>query len=343
MSTGTQHPVSPSDRVSDVLARDERLVEVFARQTPHFAKLRNPMMRRVMARLVTVEQAARICGAPAESLVHELNRALGIEERDDANGAADRIGHGIGEHATGAPAEARAPIDDPDESGSFPAAGAPDAPFSLPPETHVVELDVREDLRLGREPFSRIMRAVGELREDQALRLRATFEPVPLFAVMEKRGFEHHAEQEGSTDWSVWFYRRPEGAASTGADAPRAASPRVASPSVVPSVVPNGALDAGAAADAATDRAAALTAGDIVLDVRGLEPPEPMQRTLEAAEQLGEDAVLVHVNVRVPHFLLPILRERGFDYEIYQASPERVVVRIWRESPAASTRATPGG
>jgi uncharacterized protein (DUF2249 family) len=333
MSTSTQHPVSPSDRVSDVLARDERLVEVFARQTPHFAKLRNPMMRRVMARLVTVEQAARICGAPAESLVHELNRALGIEERDDANGAADRIGHGIGEHATGAPAEARAPIDDPDESGSFPAAGAPDAPFSLPPETHVVELDVREDLRLGREPFSRIMRAVGELREDQALRLRATFEPVPLFAVMEKRGFEHHAEQEGSTDWSVWFYRRPEGAASTGADAPRVASP---------SVAPSGAPDAGVAADAAIGSAADTT-GEIVLDVRGLEPPEPMQRTLEAAEQLGEDAVLVHVNVRVPHFLLPILRERGFDYEIYQASPERVVVRIWRESPAASTRATPGG
>ena len=52
-------PVAPTDRVSDVLARDEALVDVFVRNAPHFAKLRNRAMRRVMARLVTVEQAAR--------------------------------------------------------------------------------------------------------------------------------------------------------------------------------------------------------------------------------------------------------------------------------------------
>jgi uncharacterized protein (DUF2249 family) len=308
--------------VSDVLARDERLVEVFARQSPHFARLRNPMRRRVRARRVTVEQAAHICGAPAEALVHELNRALGIDADHDATGATGRDGRGTGEHAAGVPAIT--------------------TPFTLAPDTHVVELDVREDLRLGREPFSRIMRAVGELREDQALRLRATFEPVPLFAVMGKRGFEHHAEQEGPTDWSVWFYRRHDDAASTDAGTSSATTPSATQPTTAPSVAPSGAPDAGVAADAAAEPAADTT-GEIVLDVRGLEPPEPMQRTLEAAEQLGADTVLVHVNVRVPHFLLPILRERGFDYEIYQANPERVVVRIWRESPAASTRSTPGG
>ena len=38
-------PILATDRVSDVLARDESLVDVFVRLAPHFAKLRNRMMR----------------------------------------------------------------------------------------------------------------------------------------------------------------------------------------------------------------------------------------------------------------------------------------------------------
>lgn len=279
-----QQPVRTSDRVSDVLARDARLVEVFARQSPHFAALRRPGMRRVMARLVTVEQAARIGGVPAAALVHELNRALGID----------------------APTEDAA-------VGSAPVTGG--AQPALPPGVCTVELDVRDDLRQGREPFSRIMAAVGALGGDEALCLRATFEPVPLFAVMGRRGFEHLSEQLGANDWRVWFYRSDRGAL-----------PNEPMPDV-----PRAELEA-------TDVDA-----DVVLDVRGLEPPEPMQRTLEALEQLRDGAVLVQVNVRVPHFLLPILTERGFDYEIFQPNLGRVVVRIARASRPAPTRHTPGG
>ena len=71
-------PITATDRVSDVLARDEGLVEVFIRHSAHFEKLRNVAMRRVMARLVTVGQAARIADVPAESLVRELNDVLHI-------------------------------------------------------------------------------------------------------------------------------------------------------------------------------------------------------------------------------------------------------------------------
>ena len=41
-------------------------------------------------------------------------------------------------------------------------------------------LDVRPELRNGGEPFARIMQAVGDLAPGQALRLLATFEPIPL-------------------------------------------------------------------------------------------------------------------------------------------------------------------
>ncbi len=68
-----------------------------------------------------------------------------------------------------------------------------------------VVLDVREDLRAGREPFGRIMRAVGGLAAGQSLVLYATFEPVPLFAVLRGKGLTHTARQLEGGDWEVRF------------------------------------------------------------------------------------------------------------------------------------------
>jgi hypothetical protein len=78
----------------------------------------------------------------------------------------------------------------------------------------VVEVDVREDLRAGREPFSRIMAAVAGLRKDQVLLLRATFEPIPLYAVLGQQGLLHEARAEAPDYWSVWFWLPPGAEAS---------------------------------------------------------------------------------------------------------------------------------
>ncbi|HEY4131498.1 MAG TPA: DUF2249 domain-containing protein [Gemmatimonadaceae bacterium] len=170
-------PVSPHDKVSDVLARDESLVEVFVRAAPHFGKLRNRAIRRVMARLVTVEQAARTANIPIERLVRNLNAALGFID--------------------GRPSV--------DVSASPPNAAPPDERH--PQGAPVIEVDVRDELRAGREPFSRIISAVAALRDDEVLHLRAVFEPVPLFTVLGKRGFAHESRAHAADDWSVWFWR----------------------------------------------------------------------------------------------------------------------------------------
>lgn len=95
--------------------------------------------------------------------------------------------------------------------GKLAAASAGDAPAR--PETGTrtggtaqpQTLDVREDLRAGREPFARIMQAVDGLTPGQALILYATFQPVPLLAVMEGRGFSHRCREIGGGDWEVRF------------------------------------------------------------------------------------------------------------------------------------------
>ena len=71
------------------------------------------------------------------------------------------------------------------------------------------EFDVRPILRAGGEPFTVIMNAVKGLEPGQALRLLATFQPVPLYGVLGKKGFDHAAREIGGGDWEVLFTPAP--------------------------------------------------------------------------------------------------------------------------------------
>lgn len=50
------------------------------------------------------------------------------------------------------------------------------------------------------------------------------------------------------------------------------------------------------------------------LDNRGLEPPQPMMRTLEALKTLPEHEKLIILNDRRPMFLYEQLDEMGYKY-----------------------------
>jgi uncharacterized protein (DUF2249 family) len=147
--------------------------------------------------------------------------------------------------------------------------------------TRIITVDVREDLREGREPFGRIMAGRAEVPNGGALVVRAIFEPAPLFRVMEKHGFAAYSERLADDDWRVWFH---------------------------PPVVE--------------------------LDVRDMEPPEPLAHTLAALDALPPNGTLVQVNVRVPQFLLPKLEERGFTYEVRELAPDLVHLLVRRAATA---------
>lgn len=160
-------------------------------------------------------------------------------------------------------------------------------------EDCITDLDVREDLRNGVEPFSRIMAAQSGIPLGGVLRLRAPFEPVPLYTALDHQGFSHWTERLAEDDWRIWFFRGEI------TDEPAVAS------------------DASVANALDTDAV-------VLLDVRGLQPPEPMQRTLEALAQLGPNATLVQVNSRVPQLLIPHLNERGYEYILISEAPNEV-------------------
>jgi uncharacterized protein (DUF2249 family) len=286
------------DRVAQVLDRDPRLVDEFVRTSPAFERLRNPMLRRTMARIVTVEQAARIAGVEPALLIERLNRVVQGSGTDDAPAAS---GTRVDDNSSSTGKTMSSQLAEP-----MPAAIRDVAADRL------IDLDVRDDLRSGREPFSRIMGARRSLRPGEVLRLRAIFEPVPLYQVMARQGLDHWTERLADDDWRVWFFASDGVAADPSAPEPTGCG--------------------GCGKPAAAQPAAGSAAEDdvVVLDVRGLEPPEPMARTLAALDELPPSKTLVQINVRVPQFLLPQLEERGFVWEVREQSEDLVRLFIRR-------------
>lgn len=267
-------PIRLEDRISTVLARGDQMLEVLLAASPVFSHLRNPVMRKTMAKLATVEYAARVAGLDANELLARLNAAL------------------TGEVIPTGPARQ---VKSPEADAKIPAA------IKNASEDKIIDCDVREDLRAGKEPFRRIMDAVHSMHDGELLRLRAIFEPAPLYSVLQKQRLTHFTQRIADDDWIVWFWREQD-------------SPSTSTP---------------------TSQESAPEQDDdvVILDVRGLEPPEPMMHTLAALEQLPRGKTLVQLNVRVPQFLIPKLAERGFVYEVREQSPDLVRIFIRHANP----------
>jgi len=71
------------------------------------------------------------------------------------------------------------------------------------------------------------------------------------------------------------------------------------------------------------------------LDNRGLEPPMPMVRTLEALEGMETGDVLTIHNDRVPVYLLPQLEEIGVTYRVEELPDRSARVRIVKNGASA--------
>ena len=148
------------------------------------------------------------------------------------------------------------------------------------------------------------MGAAAGLKEGESLRLLAPFEPKPLFEVLGQQGFAHSARPVGDGDWEVLFFRDAEQA--------RAAAQ-----------TPTSQSSAGCGCSCSAPE-------ELEVDVRGLEPPQPMMRVLEALEDLPAATKLRARTDRRPMHLYPLLEARGFVGESEEQTDGSVVTIIRR-------------
>lgn len=73
------------------------------------------------------------------------------------------------------------------------------------PTEPTLRLDVRPLIAAGDEPFDTIMASAGAIPPGGVLELTAPFQPVPLYPVMQRRGFRAETIALGEDEWVVRF------------------------------------------------------------------------------------------------------------------------------------------
>ncbi len=150
--------INPGMKVAALLDTWPELEDVLIAQAPEFKKLRNPILRRTVARVATLEQAAGIAGISARALVIALRTAAGqaIDEAIESGGAS-------------------ADVDE-----------APPAWFDPARVVHSIDADAL--LEAGQTPLNAAIAAAGALASGEILEVTASFRPLPLAEYLRKQG-----------------------------------------------------------------------------------------------------------------------------------------------------------
>jgi len=251
--------ISKDWKVAQVLDVYPETLDAFLEVSSHFAKLKNKVLRKTIARRVTLAQAARVGGVDVNHLLMILNRKAGFEmEKEFYEGRKEM--------------EKSDFTNNPHETGRRPAL-------------QEIILDVRPIIESGTDPFKIIMKTVKEMKDDEMLHLVNSFEPVPLYSVMETKGFTYVSEKRGD-EWHIWFWRKEKTVRQ--ADNGKKRSSNVENKE-------QGKIEE--------------------IDVRGLEPPQPMVKILETLNQIDNNTTLLVHHHREPVLLYDKLEELGYEAE----------------------------
>ena len=158
--------IHPGARLAPILDAYPALEDVLFGLSPAFQRLRNPVLRRTIGRVATLEQVAKVGGLEVRELVRALRVAVGqaVDDGQVSPGATDSQGPG------GPPAESE-PI-----------------PAWFDPSRETVRLDADAILAAEGNPLTEAFRAARGLASGDLLVVRASFRPEPLREALEGAG-----------------------------------------------------------------------------------------------------------------------------------------------------------
>lgn len=168
----------------------------------------------------------------------------------------------------------------------------------------IVELDVRDDLKNKVEPFPKIMNAVERLEKGDIFILHSSIKPIPLINLMETKGYTSDVEKKDNEHYITTFKKKKNSLFFWQKEKlERPSCPQQDGP----------------------------TEEIFYLDNRGLEPPQPMVRTLARLETMKDGEVLTIRNDRVPAFLIEELDQLGYDYTTKEMEDQTFEVTITKK------------
>jgi uncharacterized protein (DUF2249 family) len=168
--------ISVNTKISALFKQNPASLDAIVAINSKFEKLKNPILRKLMAGRTSIAQAAKIGNVPIKDFFKALV-PLGFETDEREPAVAEN-------NATS------------------------DRPAFLQHITpgRIQELDVRPVLERGDDPLQLIMKAIHTLPTDHALKLINSFEPTPLVVLLKKKGYGYWHEWISEKTIHCYFY-----------------------------------------------------------------------------------------------------------------------------------------
>jgi hypothetical protein len=164
--------ITPETRVGDLLDAFPQAEETLISIAPKFKALKNPVLRRTVAKVATLEQAARVADMPVNELVRSLRESLGQEIGAVEDGATEDAAGGD------------APV--------WIAAGA------------ARDFDADAMLAGGETPVGRVTESLAGLTAGDVILIRSTFQVAPLIDAVRAKGHDVFTRKVGDDAWEAW-------------------------------------------------------------------------------------------------------------------------------------------
>jgi|SRR5690554_4336452 len=165
--------ITPRTRVLQLIETWPRLEEVLIEYVPAFSKLKNPVLRKTVARIATLQQAAAVGNVRVEDLINRLRREVGQDLLADN----DEVSYNTVR------------------------------PWWYDINRLHGELDAREMLASGEQPVTQVMADLKQLPPGKMYRIIAPFLPAPLIDKASSVSFSHWVNEVNDQLYEIYFFR----------------------------------------------------------------------------------------------------------------------------------------
>lgn len=166
--------ITPKTKVGELLDAYPDLEEVLIRLAPPFKKLKNPVLRRTVARVTTLQHAAIVGNIHVAKLVNTLREKAGQE-----------ILEGL-------------------EAGTSKSSGPP----SWVDEKKIVRVfDARPVIEAGQNPLGEVLGYVQQMKSGEIYVLETPFLPAPMIEKVTAMGFDTWSKPETDNHYKNYFFK----------------------------------------------------------------------------------------------------------------------------------------
>lgn len=174
--------INANTKIAAILKQHPNALEAIISISPKFEKLRNPVLRKLMAGRASIGMASKICGCGMNTFFEKL-QPLGFK----------------------IDAQTKPLTEEKKEVPGF---------ITSLEKDQLVELDVRPVIASGNDPLNIITEKVKTIKVGEVLKIINIFEPVPLMKLLEKQGFEVYADVINDNLVETYFYKKPNSSAN---------------------------------------------------------------------------------------------------------------------------------